>query len=248
MHYNWYMKTKNDTSIILKSVALAFEYIDLLGIYILLSIPAIMPSLFPNTLFSTVISQIDIIFTVVSIAFILSIPAFLHAKTHKKSQKVMDIGKIVFHNLRRILLPLLGMTIFYIALIFLFIIVAQPTPREMSRYVSMLFPTEKMNPFVFLFYTFVSFFQFTAIYFSLKNKGLLESMKLSIFTGLKNIPFLFGIICINSTMFLLMYLFVDFKNQYLIRLIINCCVGYFVSVLTYIYFEEVIEMDSKKKS
>ena len=225
-----------------KGLNLTFRHIDLFIIYLIVEIPSFILIMFPSLTSLRFLSLIQMIFTLIYISYSLSVPFFLKTKGDDKALSLGKIKSTIFQNLKKIILPILGLS----SLLFLFILITlfikQPPKEQAAVIMSNIFDSKSLfNPYIFMVTVVSAFFSFTSMFFSIEGKSLPRSWILSVKASFKNLNIVFYIILISFLInFVLRLMQVDQPIFYLFRSVVLTYEVFFITASLWLYYEKVV--------
>lgn len=227
-----------------KGFSLANRSLDILLIGFLLNItPIISGFLLSNTALKEVQPALSFIFLFIGISFTLSTPIFLLQKQQQKSLNYKELVGIVVKNNKRIMLPgVLLFTLFIILLLLSLVIIAvvlQPNENQVAIFFQNF--GKGWEPIFLIPIILLSFLEFTPFFFSLEYQGLWISIKNSITTAFKNLPYI-GLV----TLIMIITFFINsfiLQGQLLIRNLVAQYVYLVIAASSLFYYQSVIKKD-----
>lgn len=221
-------------------VALIFFFISSINSFIL--IPKLpWPEVLSNLLFITA--------NLIGIGFSLSIPVFLLEKQRGKALNLNKMFSTTLQNTKRIILPAILILIFFVILLIVVGAVILTTLKPTNEQITQFFqsPGNRWNPFFFLLLILPiisSFLVFAPFLFSLEHKGLLVSIKGSITTSLKHLPYITAVIAAGIIPYLLIN-FLPTSESWALFLggAITTYIDLVVIASTLFYYQKVIKKE-----
>mgnify|MGYP001566154337 CR=1 FL=1 len=235
---------------LLKGFSLANRSLDILLIGFLLTITStILGFLLSNTALEKAQSALSFIFLFIGISFTLSIPIFLLQKQQQKSLNYKELIGILVKNTKRIMLPGILLFILFTILLSLSLVIIAIALRPSENQVAAFFQNFGKDwqgwQLIFLIpIILLSFLEFTPFFFSLENQGLWISIKNSIITAFRNLPYiglvtLIMIITYSITSFISM----GTTQGQLIRNLIAQYVNLVIAASSLFYYQSAIKKD-----
>lgn len=239
-------KEKPVLNYFLEGFRLANRSLEIYFILLILSLLYFYGTSFPNQPLSLVYSILSFIIFVISVSFSLSVPVFLIQKQQGNALSIPSLLSTTMVNTKRIILP--GILIFTILIMFLiatFILIGillHPTSTQIAHFFQNFDPA--WNPVVLILVIIFPFFVFTPLFFSLEKKGLLISIKHSIATCFKHLPYLILVIAIDVLSYSLNNLLpiTDIGGSYL-KSIISLYISFVIATSTLLYYQKRIKKE-----
>lgn len=231
------MKIKNLSSILNEGFILANKSIDLVFISISFTLLTSLINYIRN--FDKTSGLLFIPLLIVSAAFSLSVPLFLKSKQDSKKLIPFEMLLIVWESTKRIFLP--GLLVFAIAAVFLLsaiVFMYSKTDLSPEGQMQYLMLWKLLSSFISVL---IVLFEFTAIYFSLENNGLIKSMFRSVLTILQNKGWALFLIIANLTLLALGYLVPDHWIISYLFLFVNTYLSFILTSATFVYYQKVIQ-------
>lgn len=175
--------------------ALTNKSLEVYLIALVLTLIALLNSIFPNSPYSGIFSLLLFITTIMSVGFSLSAPVFLLQKHQNKPLALQNMLSTTIKNTRRIILPLILIFILFIVLFIatsvLTAIFLYPTKEQVFQFFQSWDRFSKgWHPIFLIPSILFSFFVFTPFFFSLEYKGLLVSIKKSVALSFRNLSYI----------------------------------------------------------
>ncbi len=234
------MKPKIFLQCLQEGFTLAKSSLDIFLISLPLSLFSFLSIFIHDSLFGT----LNLIALLLSSSFNMSLPLFLQKKQLNGKSNYKGILLITLKSTKRIILP--GLLIFFIlAVILIALVIAIYSIIPLSQAQIQVVAKSSLiwwKIFFAVLSILLLIFEFTSFYFSLENKGLFESMRRSILTAFRNLPYLFYLTVINLVAFLLALLVPAESQigQFAIS-IVSFFIRFILTSTTFIYYQKVIK-------
>jgi hypothetical protein len=231
------MTLKHFFHIFSDGVRLANSSPSLLSVSICLALLSPLISYF--RVYGNSVSLLSIPLMFMNSAFSLSLPFFLKTRQQHEKLSYYQILAVTFGNLKRILLP--GLLLFGIAAALLIAVVIYSfqnldiSPTQSPTNSLLWSGLMAIVPICFVL------FEFTAVYFSLENRGLLKSMWKSILTILKNKYYAFFLLTAHSIISLSSILLPENRILNLAFLLISIYITFALACVTLVYYQKIIK-------
>lgn len=188
-----------------------------------------------------------IVFELTFLGFVLSTPLLLTKREHKQHLSLKEIFKVVAKNVKRIILPgILLLFLLGILLLIFFGVMGIFLPTGEQRVDFLQWLINALIPISFIYILLLSFFQFTAFFFSLENNGLFLSMKRSVATSFKNIKFI-ALIILFGIILRTILAFIPVENIWgqSVRILFSSYVSFVITASSLFYYQNVIKKNLK---
>ena len=221
----------------IKGFALAHKSLDIFFIGFVLYLCSTVLAYIQNNAF---VDLASILLLFIYMSFSMSVPALLEKR---------DFFNIVFHNAKRFFLPMLSILFFFIILVIVAFTITfnmfGSNEKNFAAFMQSFFGSFKnWNPYLIVIGSLFAFLNFTPMYFSIENKGVLKSMKESIVFSFKHIRFASLLVIITMlTGVLWFYLPVGtlLKPSNLLSRIFVEYVDFIIFVSSYLFYKSTLK-------
>ncbi len=221
---------------------LANKSIEIYFLGLALSLIISFESFFLNTQLVGIIQLLTLVGIIINLAFSLSIPIFLLQKQQGHSLNFQNILSITIQNTKRIILPviLLSILIFvlFIASLILVAIYLHPTKEVTNQFFQSL--NGESNTITYILIAFFSFFVYVSFLFSLEHKGFITSIIQSIILSFKNLSYLLLVLSAGIISYaLISFLPIDNFWGLFSRVAIASYTGFVITSTTLFYYQKL---------
>ena len=235
------MKLTKYAAYFIEGFNLSRRSLDLLLIYLLLSLTTFINLLVRDQSLSNFLSILSVATLVISTGFTLSLPLFFTMKQDRNLSLDKVLGTTL-NNIKRFIVPGTLLTVGVIVVCFIIAAVLfgifNPSKDELRSVLESL----TLRLVFAIFSVFLLIFEFTAIYFSIERKSLIGALKASAYTSFNNLGYLGTLAVINLVHFtLISFIPPDYAGALVIGSIFSYVVSFFLNATTLIYYQKAVK-------